>query len=56
MKATTLWSMTNMTTFWSEARSKNREFNDPSIKKYLLVRALWWVVGLGAFIGYAVSR
>jgi len=55
MEANTILSMTNMTTFWSEARNKNREFNDPLIKKFLLVRTLWWVLGVGSFIGLWLS-
>lgn len=54
MQASTFWSAFNFTAFWSEAREKNKEFNDPKIKRYLLVRTVWWAVAIASFIGFGV--
>ncbi len=41
----------NISSFWSEAKNKNNEFNDPVISKYIAIYHLWWVTGILAMIG-----
>ena len=55
MKANPLWSLLNVTSFWGEAREANRKYNDPEIKKYLLLRAIWWVLVIITFVGIIIS-
>jgi uncharacterized membrane protein YhaH (DUF805 family) len=55
MKAEPIWSLLNVTQFWSEAREHNRHYKDPAIFKLLLLRTVWWVLVGAAFIGLATS-
>ena len=55
MKAEPMWSLLNVTRFWSEAREHNREYKDPAISKLLLLRTLWWVLVGVTFLGLATS-
>lgn len=55
MKAESMWSLLNVTHFWSEARERNREYKDPAVSKLFLLRTLWWVLVGVTFLGLATS-
>ena len=52
MQASSFGSMFNTSNFWAEARNKNKDFNDPIIRKYLLVRTIWWALAYASFAAF----
>ena len=55
MKSEPMWSLLNVTQFWSEAREQNRHYKDPVVSKLLLLRTIWWVLVGVTFIGFTAS-
>ncbi len=55
MKAEPMWSLLNVTQFWSEAREHNRQYKDSVISKLLFLLTLWWVLAGVTFLGLATS-
>ena len=51
MKSEPMWSLLNITQFWSEAREQNRKYNDRSISKLLFLHTAWWVLVGATFLG-----
>ena len=55
MKSEPMWSLLNITHFWSEARKHNRTYKDPEITRLLLLRTIWWVLVGFTFLSMAIS-
>ena len=54
MKANPMWSLSNVSSFWREARKKNAELKDKKIASLLLYRTTWSALVIFSFIGMLI--